>query len=389
MEAKGPTCREVGLAEAGFERFATYYRRLHGAVTAEEKASYERTIGGSYAEQLGTVRRLSPRPLLKLSVAELEELDDRLQSRAPVLRTTLKMFYRSHPRTDLLEALPRRNRPAKRKAGLDEMLLPGDVARLMQAARSARDRALIATLYGTGGRVNEILPLRVPNLRASNGSAWQAWFATTKVRGQERWSAKVEGPFKRALDEWLASRTVRGSDAGYLFPSTVNGRTPVSDKTVGEMLHGLAKKTGLLKKVNAHWFRHSRISAAFANRESDPATMCTWFWGRPVTPMANRYSHFQGLEGGVAPAADVPMPEVPELPQSPMAATVEQVKALTARLEAATSAAETWTALLQKSPELQALVDALVLRCSSCGETFENIGAIRAHLQREGHGPQT
>jgi hypothetical protein len=97
-------------------------------------------------------------------------------------------------------------------------------------------------------------------------------------------------------------------------------------RTLYGLLRGLAKRAGIGKRSNPHWFRHSRISIAFVNREADLATISVWFWGMPVTPMANRYSHFAGLDSRIAPAAAVDdLKPVPALPVPPMLATQRQV----------------------------------------------------------------
>jgi hypothetical protein len=98
-------------------------------------------------------------------------------------------------------------------------------------------------------------------------------------------------------------------------------------------MNRLAKRAGITKRRNPHWFRHSRISTAFVNKESDLATISIWFWGIPVTPMANLYSHFQGLDAKIGPPNDVEMKPVPALPIPPMVATHAQLVTLQAELE--------------------------------------------------------
>src|SRR6267378_1915863 len=112
------TSFEIGAAEPGYEAFVRYSKRLNGTSEATLR---------SYAQYLGMVRRLSPKPFLELDIDGIEALDMKLRKRAACLRTVLKMFLRASRRFDLDAALPRQRRPRRRRLGLDDVLTPGDV----------------------------------------------------------------------------------------------------------------------------------------------------------------------------------------------------------------------------------------------------------------------
>jgi integrase len=316
----GGTNFEVGMAEPGIERFLEE-RRRSGSSEASQV---------DYVKAIGSARKLADKPILEMSKDELRALDMKLVTKAKSTRTILKMYLRDNERTDLDAVLKRQRRPRARKPSLEEILFPDEVMRLIAAARFLRDRAFIAMLYASAGRSGEVRNLRVGDVKRSNGDALQCWFGRVKSAGQERYSPPIREPWKGHIEAWM--RAQPGGRDALLFPSTTSDNKPVDKRTTGELLRNVGKRAGIRKKLNHHWFRHSRISMAFANREADLATLCVWFWGVPVTPMANRYSHFQGLDAKIAEAKPMELEAVPALPVPPMVATQRQMGELTDEL---------------------------------------------------------
>src|SRR2546425_1029769 len=148
------TVAEIGASEPGWDVFSKAYRRQGTTPEALRE----------YAKYVGAVRKLSPKPLLKLSINELEDLDEKLLAKSKVLRTVLKMFFRGNKRLDMVDALPRQRRQKERRLGLEDILMPVDVAALIDHAGSVRDAAMIATLAATGARINELLRLRLKDV---------------------------------------------------------------------------------------------------------------------------------------------------------------------------------------------------------------------------------
>src|SRR5438309_1504243 len=98
----------IGKAEPGWARFEDVRRRQKSTEAAIEQ----------YAKFIGIVRRLSPKPLLDLTVTEVEALDRALLTKSSPVRVVLRMFYGAHGRDDLLRALPRQKRTKTRRIGL-------------------------------------------------------------------------------------------------------------------------------------------------------------------------------------------------------------------------------------------------------------------------------
>src|SRR2546425_1842302 len=341
------TVSEIGESEPGWDTFAKAYRRQGTTPEALRE----------YAKGVGAVRKLSAKPLLKLSIDELEDLDEKLLAKSKVLRTVLKMFFRGNKRLDMVEALPRQRRQKDRRLGLEDVLMPVDVAALIDHAGSVRDAAIIATLAATGARINELLKLRLIDVKQSNGLAYQMWFGQTKIKSQERFSPKVEGSWKAVLDTWLNAHPSRNDLHSWLFPTTGSNGGHVADKTVADLLRSLAKKAGIRKDVNPHAFRHARVSWGVMNKE-DTATLCIGIWGVPVTSQLNRYTHFQGLDGSAEVGNPVlrDLTTLPALPVPPILSTQAHVADLQAKLEKLEGVARLLT---EWEPDAS--------RCAKCG----------------------
>lgn len=368
---------DIGLAEPGTERFLEE-RKRSGASEESRK---------DYVKIIGSVRTFAGKPLLELSKDEMRGLDQQLVTKAKVYRTILKMFLRDNERLDLDAVLRRQHRPRKRKASLEEILFPEDIAQLIDAARSLRDCAFLATLYASGGRIGEILNLRVEDVRKSNGG-FQLWLGRTKSAGQERYSPPIAGVWKAHLDRWLTA--YKGGPKAFLFPSTVADGKALDTRTIKDFMNRLAKRAGVTKRRNPHWFRHSRISMAFVNKESDLATICTWFWGLPVTPMANLYSHFQGLDAKIEPAKEYAPKSLPALPIPPMIATQAQIGSLTAAMEGMREELEKFRSEAREKAEHDRQVQANLVKTlieAGYGEVLKEKGieeGIKAVLKQVG-----
>jgi integrase len=317
----GKTTRDVGRSEPGFKDFAQFRRRA---------GTTDATLD-QYAEFIGTVRNICEKPLLSLDVDGVEALDDKLLKKAPCYRAVLKMFYRVHKRMDLLDALPRQRREKERRIGLDDVLMPDDVMALINAAGSIRDCAILAVLAATGGRINEVLGLKLKDLKQSNGG-YVAWFGTTKVKSQERFSPKIEGVWKETLDAWLKAHPSANDRDAWLFPSSTDLVKPVGDGTVGILLRGLKEKAHLKKDTNPHAFRHARVTWGIINEENT-AKLSIGIWGKPSSNQINRYVHFAGLDTKIVAPEEIELPDVPALPVPPIISTQAHVSDLQTKLE--------------------------------------------------------
>ena len=142
--------------------------------------------------------------------------------------------------------LPRRERR------LPRYLEPEEVARMVEACPSLRDRVVILLLFTTGLRVSELVSLKRDDVDLEKRSI--------RVRGKGGKERVVY--FPEALVPLL--RAYIGElpdDAEYLFPS-VGGHMHYT--TVERIVRKAAESAGLRKKVTPHVLRHSFATYSLA-----------------------------------------------------------------------------------------------------------------------------
>ncbi|PZO55143.1 MAG: recombinase XerD [Alphaproteobacteria bacterium] len=149
----------------------------------------------------------------------------------------------------------------KRARSLPKTLSVEEIERLIAAAESPRDKAIIELLYGAGLRVSELvsLPLRMAP------KPGQEHMVIEGKGGKERLVA-LGGPALAALDAHLAARTAalpkaeaaRERAARWLFPSTSAADGKLTRRRVGQMLETAAVKAGIdPTRVSPHVLRHA------------------------------------------------------------------------------------------------------------------------------------
>lgn len=128
--------------------------------------------------------------------------------------------------------------------------IPMDEAKkLLDVAKSPRDKAIIALYLSTGMRVNELVNLTVEQYEKdeiifiAKGDKERKVYLNDKCRGY--------------IDEYLKVRKDSGIDN--LFVS--NYGTPMRHDLIAKMLKKNAKKAGLSEDITNHSLRHSFISA--------------------------------------------------------------------------------------------------------------------------------
>jgi len=136
-----------------------------------------------------------------------------------------------------------------------EPLTPDEVAAVIagcspRARTGIRNRALLILLYRSGLRISEALALKPADVDLKRHTA--------RVLHGKGDKATVRGFHPSATDalaRWIDTRKGLGLRNGPLFCTLGGG--PLSDRYVRNLLHRLADKAGVDKRVHPHGMRHT------------------------------------------------------------------------------------------------------------------------------------
>jgi integrase/recombinase XerD len=222
--------------------------------------AYRRDLDDACAHIKGAMARAGPEAI----EAYVASLAQRGLSPATVRRRVsgLKQFYRFLIEDNVRGDDPTsRLDPPKRARSLPKTLSSAEIERLIDAAETPRDRALIELLYGAGLRVSELvsLPLRTAP------KPGQDHMIITGKGGKERLVA-LGAPAQAALAAHLAARDAalpkdparRENARVWLFPSATAADGKLTRRRVGQILERAAIRAGIApERVSPHVLRHA------------------------------------------------------------------------------------------------------------------------------------
>lgn len=168
----------------------------------------------------------------------------------------------------------------------DELLSEEDVLRLIGAAKTPRDRALIAMLYETGCRIGEILFVKVKQVSFDQ---YGACLVVDGKTGPRRLRVISAVPY---LTEWLNAHPYKEDQSAWLWPDPHGACLKYT--AVQSLLERLVRRSGLKKHVHPHLFRHSR--ATFLANHLKEAQMKEYFGWVRASEMAAVYVHLSGRD---------------------------------------------------------------------------------------------
>ncbi|MBW1731422.1 MAG: tyrosine-type recombinase/integrase [Deltaproteobacteria bacterium] len=181
-------------------------------------------------------------------------------------------------------------RPHQKKASRikmpEELLTEGDIRSMIQASQKERDRALVATLYESGCRIGELIPMRI---RHVSFDRYGATIVVDGKTGPRRVRLISSVPY---LKEWLNKHPDPGNPESFVW---IKGNGELMGYTrVSELLKHLARKAGIKKHVYPHLFRHSR--ATYLANHLTEAQMKEYFGWVQESDMAGVYVHLSGRD---------------------------------------------------------------------------------------------
>jgi len=180
---------------------------------------------------------------------------------------------------------PKSGKSVKRRLP-EEILTLEEIKRLIDYARTERDKAFISAVYESGCRIGEILFVR---LRHMEFDKYGVLVRVDGKTGPRRVRMVGSVPY---LKDWL-NRHPKKDDVGARLWMSYPGK----GMTYGgacRLLRVAAERAGIRKKVNPHAFRHARATH-LANHLTD-AQMKEYFGWVRGSDMASVYVHLSGRD---------------------------------------------------------------------------------------------
>ena len=122
-----------------------------------------------------------------------------------------------------------------------------------RAPTGIRNRALIATMYGAGLRLSEVLALRPVDIDLDAGS-----IRILHGKGDKARTVGIDDGALMHLARWIDARKARGIK-GRVLMCTLDGG-PLSPRYVRAMMTRSADKAGIDKRVHPHGMRHTHAA---------------------------------------------------------------------------------------------------------------------------------
>ncbi|MGD0424543.1 MAG: site-specific integrase [Candidatus Bathyarchaeia archaeon] len=214
-------------------------------------------------------------------------------------RVTLKRFYRW-----LRKLPPGENAPetawirignGNKRVLPEELLTEDEIQKLLDQCANSRDRAFVLCTYETGGRIGELLSMRIKHVQFDSLGAHLMFSGKT---GDRRVRVIPSAP---ALSQWLLDHPGRENPDSPLWIAIGdrNSGDPLLYFAARALLRRLAKRAGIKKKVNPHAFRHSRASF-LANGRLNERQMEQYLGWTTGSKMPKIYVHLSGRDTDTA-----------------------------------------------------------------------------------------
>jgi len=128
-----------------------------------------------------------------------------------------------------------------------------EVARLLDAAPGAKYQAALATAYGAGLRVSEVVALKVTDINST-----RMLIRVEQGKGRKDRHAMLSPRLLELLRAWWREGRRRGVmlPQGWLFPGR-NPVTPLTTRQMNRAVHAAARAAEISKRVTPHTLRHS------------------------------------------------------------------------------------------------------------------------------------
>ncbi len=168
-----------------------------------------------------------------------------------------------------------------------ELLNEEDIIKMINASKSARDRAIISSLYESGCRIGEFLKIQMKDVIFEKPGCI---FMVNGKTGGRRIRVISSEPY---ILEWINKHPERDNPESFLWLKN-NENDMLEYPAFCKVLRIAAKRAGIKKKVNPHNFRHARATY-LASKFTEQQLKVFFGWTR-ASDMASVYVHLSGKD---------------------------------------------------------------------------------------------
>lgn len=218
-------------------------------------------------------------------ISEVSKLYDKTETRRTYI-VTIKKFYRYLTDEDnpkIISWINGKNfnksaRLQNDKIKIDNILQPLEIEDMIQQASNPRDRAFVGLLYYSAGRIGELIAMKIKDVEFND-------YRTIISLNGKTGARKIPViECSKLLKDWLEYHPDKNNKNAYVWVSfndinrikninknknlkekikepKINSNTHIGVRYIALLLEKLGREVGIIKKINPHNFRHSRLTA--------------------------------------------------------------------------------------------------------------------------------
>ena len=269
-------------------------RKLIERFDKEHRESLSIATRTNYLNMLRTFLEATKKPLESIGKEDITDFFDRdkhSEGTRNLLKQTIMRFYRwmngGQEYPEFIKQIKNSVLKIKRSydnLDPDDLLTPEDVKKLISMVGNERDRAFLSVLYESGGRIGEILSLRIKDV------VFDQHGSRVKIEGKtgKRQIRLVDSSLD--LRNWLEGHPLKEPER-FVFVSLHQGYgSGLTRLWAANLLNVLKKRSGISKKTNPHSWRHARLTE-LANRGFTEFELKKFAGWRMDSKMARVYIH--------------------------------------------------------------------------------------------------
>jgi len=218
---------------------------------------------------------------------------------AESVKMALRKFLKYHNLNQLAESIELTGKNmTKAVRGIESVLTPEEIKRLLKAPNNLRDKALIETFLVTGAELKAVQGLNIEDIEIKPEAIWvniKYGKDTTEKRSRRKIPIvpNEDNPialYPKNLVKWIQFRDAKPNEPLWISNSHQRLGKRLSKEGMADIIRSYKDTLENNKNLTPHIFRHT--SATYDGERLNEAMMCQKYGWNIGSPMANRYCHF-------------------------------------------------------------------------------------------------